>query len=168
MVAHNIELSNAELITCANMGVMRRISALNKDRQPQYGIKGSSEWQADITGAIGEYVLSKALNICWSPAIGELDKHTGDVNGYQVRATEHTNGHLILGDRDKNDDVFVLITGNNRVAKHWTVRGWCYGREAKQKEYWKDMGNNGRPAFFYPQKELRDIAELLSGYIHKN
>jgi len=141
------------------VGVMRRIMAIKKNRTPYDGIGGDTEWQADIVGAIGECILSKYLNIYWSPEVGKLDTEQGDVAGYQVRATSWRNGNLRIKKADDPEDIFVLVTGENTAALEWTIRGWCYGGDAQKEEYWVSKQKD-RWAYFYPPELLEPIESL--------
>lgn len=80
----------------ANVGLARRLTAIRdgRKREPQ---RRDSGFEHHIVGAIGEYVVAKALDMCWTPAVGRLDGHVGDLrNGYQVRSTLHARGHLVI------------------------------------------------------------------------
>ena len=154
-----IDFSNNELMQIGFAGIMRRVSAIHKGRKPQHGIGPEREWQADIEGIIGEFALAKALGKFWIPTVGRLDKDQGDVQGYQVRTTHWRNGHLIINKTDY--DIFVLITGDNKVGKAWTVRGWIKAADGKQEEWWKSKEKD-RFAYFVPQSALAPM-EVLDG-----
>tara|TARA_R110000787_G_scaffold123223_1_gene234169 strand:- start:699 stop:1181 length:483 start_codon:yes stop_codon:yes gene_type:complete len=141
-------------------GIMRRVSALNKSRGAQHGITPDREWQADIEGLAGEYVLAKHLGKFWQPVVGRLDTDEGDVHGLQVRTTAWKNGCLIVNKKDPDDDPFVLVTGDNSVGFNWYIRGWMYGRDAKKDEWWKAKQKD-RYAYFVEQKHLRPMHELI-------
>jgi len=154
-----ITLSSAELIQIGIAGVMRRVSAINKKRRPQHGIGPEREWQADIEGLIGEYVLAKYMDRFWSPTVGHLDKEEGDVHGYQVRATAWNRGHLLLSKGDADEDYFFLITGEDTVGLRWKVRGWIQGIDGKLGCYWASKQKD-RWSYFVPQSALENMDSL--------
>tara|TARA_R110000764_G_scaffold94275_1_gene178036 strand:- start:43 stop:558 length:516 start_codon:yes stop_codon:yes gene_type:complete len=157
-----ITITPAELLNIGLSATMRRVSALKKSRSPEHGIKPDREWQSDIEGMIGEYVLAKYLDVFWTPTVGALDSDIGDVKEWQVRTTAWKTGSLIVNKKDHDSHKFMLITGNNTVGFDWTVRGWLYGHEAKKDKYWVDK-QTGRFAYFVPQSDLRleDDADLV-------
>ena len=63
---------------------------------------------------------------------------------------------LILHPKDKDEAVFILLTGK---APTFTAKGWIYGKKGKLEKYWTDP-KTGRPAFFIPQKDLNPIGTL--------
>jgi len=148
-----VEVTPSEMMQIGQAATMRRVSALKKGRAPEHKIKPDREWQADIEGMVGEFVLAKLLNKFWSPTVGHLDSDIGDVAGWQVRTTAWDNGCLIVNKKDNDDHRFVLITGENTVGLRWNVRGWMLGSDAKQENYWIDK-QPGRFAYFVPQKDL--------------
>ena len=156
-----ITLSSAELTQVGILGVMRRISALENKRKPKRGIKPETEWQADIQGMVGEYVLAKYFDKFWTPVVGKLDTNIGDVHGYQVRATPWRNGHLIINEDDPPKDIYILITGENTVGFTWWVRGWLVGGDGKREEWWGSKQKN-RYAYFVPQAELNEMSDLIT------
>jgi len=158
----SVRFSAFELTQIGVAGVMRRVSAISKNRTPQHGIRPEAEWQADIEGIAGEYALAKYLGRFWSPTVGHLDTHMGDVSGYQVRSTPWRNGCLIINEKDPDDDIFVLVTGENTVGLEWHVRGWLQCRDGKKKEYWQAK-QKGRFAYFIPQEQLNSMETLPHG-----
>lgn len=153
-----VNLSIAELMHVGYAGVNRRIKAIHKGRQPYHGIPPDREWQADIEGVIGEYVVSKYFNVCWVPSY-ERDKDVGDVAGVQVRTTLHKNGCLIVNKGDNDYHHFVLVTGEGVVGRVWHVRGWMSGFDAKQDEFWTAK-QPGRFSYFVPQSRLNPMEAL--------
>ena len=156
-----IKLSAFELYQIACAAAMRRVSALSKTRRPQFGIGPDREWQADLEGLIGEYVLAKHCDRFWYPTVGKLDTDEGDVHGFQVRTTAWRNGCLIVNKKDHDEDKFVLITGENTVGLTWNIRGWMLGADAKRDEWWIAKQKD-RYAYFVEQHELNEM-ETING-----
>jgi hypothetical protein len=55
-------------------------------------------------------------------------------------------------DRDKDDDLFILVTG---TAPSFRIAGCIMGRDAKRSEFWRT--DTGRPAYFVPQDVLTPL-----------
>jgi hypothetical protein len=160
-VGNEVVFSSAELIQIGLAGVMRRVSAINKSRTPQHGIRPEVEWQADIEGILGEYALAKYFGKFWSPVVGHLDTDEGDVHGYQVRTTPWRNGCLVINKKDPDADIFILMTGENTTGRRWMPRGWLRGADGKLQEYW-EAKQKDRFAFFVPQEKLNPMETLPS------
>ncbi len=139
----------------AQAGTRRRIEALRLGRKPVYGdTKIHAEWGVDIEGAAAEMAVAKAYNLFWTPVVQRPEELPGDVgrgmHALQVRSTPREHGRLILHERDKDDAIFVLVTG--RIPA-FTIRGWIQGKDGKCDRFLHP--GDGRPAFFVPQEHLR-------------
>jgi hypothetical protein len=146
-----VNLTVDELRLAAAVGVERQIQALQNSRRPVYGEAAGGDWQAHIEGAAAEMAVARWFDRFWAGALGDL--MAADVGKLQVRATRHPNGSLILHDRDKDNDAFILVIG---VSPRFLLAGWIYARDGKQQQYWRT--DTGRPAFFVPQGALRSFA----------
>lgn len=147
-----VRLNTAEILIAAIAGLIREVMNIGNDVTERIEQdKNAPSWQMHITGAIGEFVLAKALNVF---PHNLFRRGAVDVDGWQVRTTEYLNGHLpIKKDRDNDNDRFVLIVGKDR---DYTVVGWVYAHEGKKPEFWRgDLP--GRPAYFVPQSILREM-----------
>jgi hypothetical protein len=102
---------------------------------------------------------TKLLNVHYDGSMENLSTH--DVQGLElpveVRSTSHEGGCLLLHPKDKDDNIFVLLTG---VAPNFKIRGWLYAKDGKNENYWMDIVGR-RPAYFVPQEALKPIEELL-------
>jgi hypothetical protein len=76
-----------------------------------------------------------------------------------VRTRSKHGYDLIVRRDDRDDDVFVLVTGG---PHDFEVRGWMFGRDAKANKFKANYGNYGE-AYFVPSRELRPVEELVSG-----
>lgn len=153
-----LTLSKQEYWLGTQIGTMRQVSNLYKGRKDAYGAEKMNGFEININGACGEVAVAKWLNIFYSGNLGDLA--AGDVNHPSVRIEVRTafeaHYRMILHKKDRDDAIFILLTG---TAPEFIVRGWCYGREGKQEKFWADPAG-GRPAYFVPQAELRPIDEL--------
>ncbi len=150
-----LTLTPDELELAAMVGVKRHIGALRDRRADQHGATRDNGWTLHIEGAAGEMATARALGRYWGAPIGTY-KRGGDVGAVQVRTRCSDDYDLLIRDRDRADDVFVLVTG---LAPNFTVRGWIYGHEARRDEWRKEHG--GRPAaWFVPQSALHPLRTL--------
>lgn len=151
-----VELSNPEFLNAINIGVLRHYSSIKKGLRDAHGAKTDNGWDMHIEGACGEAAVAKALNIYWSCTINTF-KSGGDVgNTIQVRTRSKDYYELIVRKDDRDDDVFVLVTGK---APSFNVVGWILGKDAKKKEWIQTHGGR-EAAWFVPQKELLDISSI--------
>lgn len=151
-------LTTSDLYFAAQAGIMRRISAIKKDRCEPFGSPKSDLWGVDIESCIAEYLVAKAFNLPWIPYRENPKEIKADVGeNIQVRSTHLENGSLILHKEDDNDHIFVLVIGvgiNKRIA------GWIKGEDGKNKNFWQTK--TGRPCYFVPQSHLHSIEDFFS------
>jgi hypothetical protein len=120
--------------------------ATNKD-----GIDIGRAWDASVEGDCGEAAFAKWMGIPWDGSIG--DYAAVDVGGkYQVKTTGTE--FLIIRKRDPDTGIYVSMKGR---SPRYEVVGWMTAQEAKNEKYWCDKYNNGRPAYFVPFGDLKDI-----------
>jgi len=144
-----IQLSPSEILMAAQVGLMRQVQNLKRNVEEKYGAQPNTDWQLNIEGALGEYALSKYLNLHWG---GCGDYSAPDVGVVDCRTSWRDTAALRLHPKDKDDRIYFLLTGVNGL---YTVRGWLFARDGKKKEYWSDPTGKNRPAYFVPQDRLR-------------
>lgn len=150
-----MDLKNGqELFMVTLVGLMRKLVGRAKGLSHAYNFKGTDSWGMDIEAAAAEAVVAKYLNLFWSPGGVRANADVGDQ--VQVRWSPRPNGRLILHNEDKDDQPFVLVTGE---VPYFTIVGWIYGRTGKDKRFWNDPGT-GRPAYFVGQDYLADMMKL--------
>jgi hypothetical protein len=152
-----ILLSKQEQFFAAQAGIMRRISAMQRNRSEPHGKPANKDyWGSDIESCGAEAAVAKYFGLYWDAvASGKLSALNGDVQGLEVRSTSHPNGRLILHNTDKDESPYILVRGE---IPEFQIIGWMYGKDGKQMEFWE--GRTGRPAFFIPENKLRPIEEL--------
>jgi hypothetical protein len=97
---------------------------------------------------------AKALGLYWDGSVGNFSGPDLP-QGYQIR-TAQPGGSLILRPKDRDTDLFLLVTGRAPV---YQVVGWIPGIEGKTPRFLK--APNGRPsAYFVPQEALYEIKYL--------
>lgn len=146
----DVTLTWDELKFAVQVGISRRIHAMQTGTANRYGATNDEGWRRDIESACAEMAVAKAFDVYWAATIG---KSNIDVGPYQVRHTERPDGRLILHKPDSNVAQYILVTG---VAPRFRLVGWIMGMEGKRDEYWCDP-TGGRPAYFVPQRMLVPI-----------
>lgn len=145
-----VTLEPFEIRLAMIVGGERQLAALAlPDR---HGFEGVG-WNVHIEGAAGEIAYAKMRDKFWNGSVNTF-KSGGDVGAVQVRTRSLAHYDLLVRDDDRDEDVFVLVTG---TIPTFNVRGWCYGSAAKQERYRQTYGGR-EPAFFVPQSDLRIFA----------
>jgi len=153
----HIALEWFEVSRAALVGVSRNVEALRKGCQNRMPI--NDEWSIHILGALGECAFAKATNRYWNGSVNTF-RSGGDVGeSIQVRTRSKHGYDLIVRRDDRDDDVFVLVTGG---PHDFEVRGWMLGKDAKTGKFMANYGNYGE-AYFVPSRELRPVQELIIG-----
>lgn len=150
-----VELSFANVMQAALVGVMRQVTNVRDKRKHRYGATNEETWDMNINGAIGELALAKHLGWYWDGALGNFK--ADDVGHHQVRATTWENGRLLIHHEDKDDRKFVLVTLHDMPCV--TLAGWMLGQDAKDPAYWAEP-RRGRGCYAVPQEMLRPMEEL--------
>lgn len=153
----SVTLTFPEMMLAAQVAAMRRVQGMKHNRAKTYGYGFDSDplWQTDAISCLAEMALAKQLDRFWSGTVGDIT--AADVGTfYQVRATEHPTGRLILHPKDKDEQPFVLA----RVAgSRVDLMGWVYGRDGKLQNFWEAL-RPMRFAFVVPTELLHDMTTL--------
>lgn len=151
-----MQLTHHDLYFAAQAGILRRISAIARNRQELHGTPTTDLWGVDIEACIAELLVSLTINSRWRPFLTTPAELPADVgNSIQVRHTKLDHGCLIVHNHDKDDQKFVLVTGTGLDQK---ISGWILGIDAKKPMHWKPTARC--PAYFVKQEYLNDIALL--------
>jgi hypothetical protein len=155
-----VRLTSFEILHAAIAGVSRNVTALRDGRQLEAG-RVDAGWERHVNGAIAEYAVARELGCCWSPAVGVLDTHTGDLpDGIHVKSTTRADGSLIVREHDPDELAYVLVILALPEAR---VAGWLSGIEAKVPAYFCEADRARgihQAAYFVPAGELRPVREL--------
>jgi hypothetical protein len=149
-----VKLNPSEYLQAMIVGAMRCVQDRKNGCSHTYGAKREDAETYSIRGSVGEAIVAKFLNLFW---LGVGVFRGDDVGNYQVRATAWRGGDLRLHDKDEDDKPYISVYV---CEGEGLVFGWIYGRDGKQKKYWKDPTGTGRPAYFIPVDELRPMSEL--------
>jgi len=151
----NVKLTAYELMQASTVGSMRQISALMNRLPDKHGFDGLG-WSEHIEGMCGEIAVAKAINCYCSGSVNTF-KLGGDLgSNIQVRTRSKHEYELIVRESDRDDDVFVLVTGK---SPEFVVRGWITGTDAKRDE-WKKTHGGRAEAYFVPHSSLMPMSKI--------
>jgi len=158
-----IELTPEDLIDAATHAMLQIIRKIARDRNTDHGgvsNRGMRLRIADgIHGMLGEIALSRMRDQAWTS--GGMHITRGDVSHkFEVRATEHLNGHLLIYRTDNDNDLFALMIGH---YPRMEFAGWMYAREAKRRtDWWNETADP--PCWWVPRSAVhRTIEEADTG-----
>jgi len=148
-----VRLTKVELIVAGLVATMRRVSSMGNLNDQNYST--DSSFDLDIDGAASEMAFAKYMNVYYEPTVNTFK--SPDVGKIQVRSTKHKTGKLIIRQRDKKNEIFVLVINENPV---FTIAGWINLEDAKKDEFWFKPNNSFPPAWFVPQNKLNEMKDL--------
>lgn len=152
--AIEVELLDEDLAHAAHVGVRRRVDSLHKPGRYGAEDSGPHMWTQDIEAAAAELAVALYLDLPWN---GEQPLAPVDVGrNIQVRHTQRSGGCLIVHGTERDQDIFVLVTGD---MGRYKLRGWLEGAACKQQRY-LFTPPSGRTAYFVPQDQLAPMPEL--------
>lgn len=149
-----VKLTSYEVAMAEFIGTRRHNEAIAQGRRDTAGFKGDG-LEIHKQGASGETAFAKSMNFYYSGSVNTY-KTGGDVGRIQVRTRSKHDYDLLIRSNDKDDDIFVLVTG---LSPNFLVHGYILGVDAKRQEYLQDHGNRP-PAYFVPQYKLLPIRDL--------
>lgn len=149
-----VDLEWFEMSRAALVGVSRNVEAMRKGCQNRMPI--NDEWGIHILGACGECAFAKGTNRYWNGGVNTF--RGSDIgSNIQVRTRSQHNYDLIVRRSDKDNDIYVLVTGG---PQSFVLHGWILCSDAKRRQYLANYGNHGE-AFFVPQSDLNSIDQLI-------
>ena len=146
-----VKLNGIELMIGAFVGASRKVGSRKSGLTDGMRAGKDKAWDIDIEGSLGEIAVAKYLNCYWQGGVNTFKKQ--DIVGYQVRRTQYIPASLRGQTNDKDDDIFILVTG---TSPNFNIVGWAYGRDIKQKKYW----NNGLRWYLMPEESLQPMETL--------
>ena len=109
----------------------------------------------EISGCLGEIAVGRWLDRY--PFSLFKERKQGDVGEFEVRATGHATGRLLISPDDNSERKYLLVT-----IPTWEkaiIHGWMWGYEAKDAKYWNT--HMPKPVFAVGQQFLHDPSSLL-------
>lgn len=152
-----VTLTPQECYLSSMVGLRRRLASKTDGKRERNGADRASEaeaWFFNVVGAMGEMAASKALGVYWPASINAPKGDPDMPPDWQVRTLAKHHYDLIVRDDDRDDQRFVLVTGDGPVFQ---VHGWVLGAEAKRQEWRRDRGARGKPCFWVPRSSLTSI-----------
>lgn len=151
--AAQLERAEAEALRRQNRNESRKLSGRNG--APSLGNRAL---QMHRLGTLGEVAVAAHLGL-----ENRLFTHTDatrnscDLPGLiEVKTRSKHCYDLIVQRNEVADKKLVLVTVQGQEIK---LHGWAYAGEVMKEEFWSDPAG-GRPAFFVPKSQLRDMSEL--------
>ena len=144
-----VQLTWAEMLHGAQVGVMRQLKAISNGSKPGYGLKGLG-WNETILGALGELAFSKAMNLYWDNMFGDRPNRKPDVGGYEIKTVSDPSHRLVVRDNTPDDVRVALVVCEGDV---FTVAGWITGGKAKQLAQ-RESYQGREPQYYLEQKHL--------------
>jgi hypothetical protein len=127
-----------------------------RNRAPEYGEKALKMHEL---GTMGEVAVASFMGYKdqlfkdKTPKRGSCDL-PGNV---EVKTrSKHKYDLIIQKDEDPGKNLVLVTIEQGKVFIH----GWCVAGDLMKQEFWDDPAG-GRPAYFVPKHQLRDIQELL-------
>ncbi|WP_439372946.1 hypothetical protein [Bradyrhizobium sp. DASA03120] len=145
-----VRLSSSELISAAMVGVVRRVTSIQRGHNKSKHAE-KSDWQTDIDGAAAEMAVAKALGTYWE-ATNQSFKNP-DLLNLQIRSTNWCDGHLIIRPNDSESERFVFVVASPPLYR---IMGWITGRDARVEKFWREDKNG----WWVPASELHGFSTL--------
>jgi len=147
-----ITLANPEIYVASQIGVMRNVASHQRklprtNRSAEFN--NDHQWETDINGALAEIAVAKCFGVYWNPSVN-VGK-AADVGKVQVRSNTRKNGHLIIRQRDNDDEIFMLVICQNPV---FHIAGWIMASDAKIPKFYRPENQYGVEAWWVDQESL--------------
>ena len=155
-----IEFSGPEREWMRFDGELRQDAALARGAKHLFGERDEpADRRRNVDTAASEAGVAKLLNVYWHPT--PWQPGVADLAGcIEVRWTlGHNGARLPVRAKDDETRIYVLVSGNDSVGGMF-ARGWCYGWEAKRREWATDARDPRPAAWLVPVDQLRDLATL--------
>lgn len=147
-----ITLTWHEVFLAGTGGLMRQTAALKRQLPDRHGYDGDG-WSVHIEGRAGEMAVAKHLGV-YDLATVNTFRNGADVGRtIQVRTRSRPEYELIVRDNDRDDDLFVLVTGR---CPEFVIVGYICGADAKREE-WKKPHGGREAAYFVPHGALKPL-----------
>lgn len=160
-----VTLTWPEISISGDIAIRRRMRGLQGQAIDRYGAGDNGGLGADYEwiGVIGEIAVAKFLNTFW-PGMG-MSIGAVDAGRAEVRTVDADHKRLIAHEGDRDDLPFISALVTRALLPEVVLRGWSFGRDAKQPKFWCDPGT-GRAAFFVDNDCLLPMSELHALLMH--
>ena len=128
------------------------------------------DYNLNFTGAMGEFMVSKALGILWNTSLHDIegaDLVTPCGKGIQVKTTIYNTGGLIHRPYEKVTDFHILVVSRNKPFS-FKVAGWMPAETIRDEEYFDNpIMRNGRPPCWYVPMDKLEPMSMLRAILDK-
>lgn len=148
-----VNLTDMEMRMAAMVGAERQLQSAGSPGT-KHGLSNLDPWTMHLNGAAAELAVAKALALFWPGSVGTF-RAEPDIPcrqhppGIEVRWISQMRYDLKIRHDDSPERMYVLVSG---FAPRMTLHGWYLGSDAKQPEFWTELGN-GRPGLWCVPKE---------------
>jgi hypothetical protein len=156
--AYDITMTDEQYQRAVKVGTRRYEESKKMGLRQAYGAAGY-DLNKDILGASGELAYCLYTDQSWSESVNTFKAPDVGTN-IQVRTTPRT-GRLIVRDRDKDDEIYVLIIAD---GKRFKIAGSMLGRDAKQEKF-LDAPDPSRPPCYCVSPEFLTKVEKRIGSV---
>lgn len=147
-----VRLTKDEIRFADSVGRAFHDQAKKRNRQPRNGapIDDHEALAIHILGARCEYAGKLYCDpVVWHTEILDDVRNTADLEDWiDIKGIEKSHYRLMVQKDDQENWAYFLVDGT--LHPLYKMIGWCWGHEAKQKQYWDDP-KGGRPAYFVPR-----------------
>jgi len=157
-----VELSDSEMLICTQIAMMRNQINRASGTTDKLVWKSESKLKIETLGVMAELAFCKWANLYpdldVKPQSGTTDVVYKGVK-CDIKATERTDGQLMVSQWKKKDssDVYILgIVSGNTVS----FAGYAHASDIMQEENLKDLGYG--PTYCFTQDQLTDFKEDAS------
>lgn len=150
-----IRLTEQEIIVGCITGLMRHADSVVNKRKSRFPEKYAGQLLLNHQmSSCAEMAFCKLMGVYFSHTKNTF--HVADV-GDNIEVRFSNTGKLKVRP-DDNDMICVSMSGN---LDGFIYNGWISSEEAKKKEWEKDYGNYGAPAYFVPNHNLNKSMFIL-------
>jgi hypothetical protein len=143
------------ILTAQEYAYAVEVGESNRDNQIKLALPDHYNFQGNpkathIDGALYEMVWAKWLGYAWGDPYGCYRCHP-DYGAAEVRGSDwNDQASLFVHPGNDDESFYPLITRSPVDLRHYRVRGFLWGHEAKQPEYWREPVA-GRPVYQVPR-----------------
>lgn len=149
-----VRLQWYEFLGSANVGLLRFSTSGLQNLDPHQSTGAPRSWMErladEIYGACAERAFCKARSLYWDGSINTFHGRADAGRAWEIRATPHPGGSLIIRDNDPEDRWYVLVIA---APPEFRIVGAMQGGAARRPEWLRNPGGR-RPSWFVPQEAV--------------
>lgn len=154
-----ITLTADELTIGSFLGATRRVRHMVNPSDQKVHYSEHDEWNSEINSALAEVAVSRAFDRSWTGAVSDGKTfHPFDVGVLGVRWVTRPSDHLLVYERDPDDQILVLVT-STACSPVFTIIGHMLAKAGKEKGEWRVPPAVKRASWWVDQKHLIKFTE---------